>query len=117
MHSLRCARFLARLVLAWFVLSLGVAIASPVVQPRGLDVVCVGAGLKLLQTGDDGEAAPAAGLDCPLCSTAAAPPPAPTAMALPAGAHERTPASARSAPLAHDLPVPPARGPPAHRNA
>ena len=116
MHSLRSARFLASLVLAWFVLSIGVAIASPVVQPRGLDFVCVGAGLKLLQAGDDGEAVPAAGLDCPLCSTAAAPPPAPTAMALLAGAQEREPASARNAPLAHDLPVPAARGPPAHRN-
>ncbi|QJW85595.1 hypothetical protein HK414_26955 [Ramlibacter terrae] len=117
MHPLRSARFLARLVLAWFVLSLGVAIASPVVQPRGLDFICVGAGMKLLQTGDDGEAVPASGLDCPLCSTAAAPPPAPAAVALLAASHERAPSSARSAPPAHDLPVPPARGPPARETA
>lgn len=114
MQPLRSARFLARLVLAWFVLSIGVAIASPLVQPRGLDFICVGAGVKLLQTGEDGEAVPAAGLDCPLCGTASAPPPAAGGVALLAAVHERAPAAARGTPIAQDLPAPPARGPPAH---
>lgn len=44
MHRLRQARFLARLVLAWFALPLGVALASPLVQPQSLEMVCSGGG-------------------------------------------------------------------------
>lgn len=113
MPSLRSARFLARLVLAWFVLATGVAIASPMVQPRGLELVCVGGGLKLLQQGDDGATPLAVGLDCPLCGSATAPPPAVHLAALLAVAHEEAVAPARQAPAAAVAPSPPARGPPA----
>lgn len=70
MEPLRRARMLARLVLAWFVLSIGAAVASPAVNPQAMELVCsTGGGMKLLVKGDDG-AAPVAGshlLDCPAC--------------------------------------------------
>ncbi|HVZ42633.1 MAG TPA: DUF2946 family protein [Ramlibacter sp.] len=81
MHRLRQARFLARLVLAWFALALGAAIASPLVKPQSLELVCSASGAtKLLATdaGEDNGTAPAlhhGTLDCPLCLFAGAPPP------------------------------------------
>lgn len=116
MQSLRSARRLARLVLAWFALSIGVAVASPVVSPQSMELVCSASGaLKLLVKTDDGAKEMASHtLDCPLCLSMAAPPPAASARAEP---HQ---------PLGHVLePIPaahiawltaaplPARGPPA----
>jgi len=118
MSALRHARFLARLVLAWFVLSLGVAVASPIVQPRAVELVCSSAGaIKLVVQTDDGaqELDAAHTMDCALCLPTGAPPPLPVAAAfdlpLPLGrAVQPIPAariaSATAAPL-------PARGPPA----
>jgi hypothetical protein len=77
MQTLRHAHRLARFVLAWFVLSLGVAIASPLVKPQAMELVCSTAGaVKLVKTGDDGADTAAHLLDCPLCLTSSAPPPA-----------------------------------------
>ena len=78
MQQLRRARFLARLVLAWFALSLGVAIASPIVKPGGVEVICSASGsMKLLVKGDSGGGQSSTHtLDCPLCASIAAPPPA-----------------------------------------
>ena len=78
MQALRRARFLARLVLAWFAMSLGVAIASPLVKPSGIEVICSGGGsIKLLVKGEEGGGKAASHtLDCPLCASIAAPPPA-----------------------------------------
>jgi hypothetical protein len=77
MQSLRQAAFLARLVLAWFALAIGVAVASPLVKPQAIELICSGSGaMKVLVKGDDGK--PAAShhtLDCPLCATLDAPPP------------------------------------------
>ena len=54
MQVLRRSTFLARLVLAWFVLSLGVAVASPLVKPQDVQWVCSGSGmLKVLVSADD----------------------------------------------------------------
>lgn len=77
MHSLRQASALARLVLAWFALTLGVAIASPLVQPQSLQLVCSGSGaLQLVvKSGDAGEPAATHKLECPLCAAVAPPPP------------------------------------------
>jgi hypothetical protein len=77
MPALRRARFLARLVLAWFALSLGVAIASPLVKPGGIELICSGSGaIKLLVKGEpDGGQPTGHTLDCPLCASTAAPPP------------------------------------------
>lgn len=115
MQTLRRAHFLARFVLVWFALSIGVAIASPIVKPQALALICSGAGVvKLVQT-DDGAPAPSGHtLDCPLCMISSAPPPVARLQVEP------------QQPLAHALrPIPaafvagrtaaplPARGPPA----
>jgi len=117
MHSLRSARFLARLVLAWFALSLGVAIASPLIKPVGFEVVCASTGtgaMKLIAKTDGGEQPRHTAFDCPLCAGLAGPPPG--AAAVPSFdvpvAHvlQAVPAARIAALTAAPLP---ARGPPA----
>ncbi len=66
--------FLARLVLAGFLLSLGVAVASPVVKPRALEMVCSGGSYKLVAGDEAGTGESPSALDCPLCVTAGLPP-------------------------------------------
>lgn len=76
MHALRQARILARLVLAWFLLSVGVAIATPLVKPVNFEVVCASTGtgaMKLVTKGDSVEQPGPSLLDCPLCTAQAAP--------------------------------------------
>jgi hypothetical protein len=78
MRTLRHFTILARLVLAWFVLSLGVAVASPIVKPQDVLLVCSGSGaMKVLVKADDGSTSEVAGtsMDCPLCASVSAPPP------------------------------------------
>ena len=77
MQPLRNARLIARLVLVWFALSLGAAIASPLVAPKAMLLVCSGASVKLIVQGADGEMTPMGhgALDCPLCAVMNAPPP------------------------------------------
>jgi hypothetical protein len=120
MQALRRANFLARLVLAWFALTLGVAIASPLVNPQAMELVCSGAGALKLVVKADGSTAPADGhtLDCPLCASFSAPPAAThavTAMALPRGDLVAQAPAARIA-LRSAAPLP-ARGPPAFQLA
>ncbi|HEY8047723.1 MAG TPA: DUF2946 family protein [Ramlibacter sp.] len=116
MQALRNARRIARLVLAWFALSIGAAIASPLVKPVDIEVVCSGSGsLKLLVHGDAGGSKPIRHtLDCPLCAGVGAPPPAAVvdvAFAAPqAHAVQAVPAARIAALTAAPLP---ARGPPA----
>ena len=75
MQQLRNAIQITRLVLVWFALSVGVAIASPVLNPKGMDMVCTGTGMmKLVVQGDD-DATTSHTLDCPLCASVVAPPP------------------------------------------
>lgn len=77
LQSLRNAHHLTRLVLVWFVLFVGAAVASPLVSPEGVQLVCTSAGsVKLLQLDADGEEAQSShqGLHCPLCLPVAAPP-------------------------------------------
>jgi hypothetical protein len=76
MQTLRRARYLARLVLAGFALALGVAIASPIVQPKALELVCAANGVMKLvsQEGGDAAASHAHTLDCPLCVQVLTPP-------------------------------------------
>ncbi len=115
MQTLRNAHLIARFMLVWFALSIGVAIASPMVKPQGLQLVCSGSGsMKVIASDEDGNSA-ASGhtLDCPLCASISAPPPmdivafgsvAPQAYALPQP--ETTP------PTGVGAAPPPARGPP-----
>lgn len=116
MHRLRNAQLIARFVLVWFALSIGVAIASPLIHPQSMQLICSGSGaMKVVTTNADGTT-PASShtLDCPLCAGMGVPPPMsvlqfeqiqPLAYALQsiAAAHI---ASSTAAPL-------PARGPPA----
>lgn len=109
------ARRIARLVLAWFALSLAAAIAAPLVQPDNVELVCSGGALKLLAKGDaGGSAALGHTLHCPLCAGPGAPPPlAPAGIRFaPVVAHGvQAPPAARIAVLTA-APLP-ARGPPA----
>ena len=78
MQTLRHAHLLARFVLVWFALSIGVAIASPIVKPQSMDVICTGMGVMKLQAAqsDEGDLdGSALTLDCPLCAQLNAPPP------------------------------------------
>ncbi len=116
MQHLRYSARLARLVLAWFVLTLGVAIASPIVSPQSMELVCTdGQAMKLVVLDADGQDTTAAHptLDCPACLAVTLPapvvvvafdPPHPLAHAL----HPHV--AARIAALA-GAPLPP-RGPP-----
>ena len=77
MQSLRSARVLARLVLAWFALVVAAAAATPAFRPQALEMICSGGGMKLVAlAGDDaGQPPQMASLDCPLCFAIAPPPP------------------------------------------
>lgn len=80
MRTLRHFTNLTRLALAWFVLSLGMAVASPIVQPQEIFVVCSSSGsgaMKLLVQASDGSISEgdSKSMDCPLCIAVAAPPP------------------------------------------
>ena len=83
MQTLRNAPVLARLVLVWCALFLGVATAAPLLQPGQLQMICSGgSGMKLVDTGQpDGQPHLSAGMDCPLCASVL-PPPAPAGAAL-----------------------------------
>jgi len=77
MQSIRHAIHITRWVLVWFALSIGVAVAAPIVNPHGMDLVCTSSGsVKLVDQSDDAPAAAGQTLDCPLCASLGAPPPA-----------------------------------------
>lgn len=117
MQTLRRYRWLARLVLACWVVSMGVAVAAPLVHPQALELVCSGAGAaKLLVKTDEGPRELARhALDCPLCTLAGAPPPggrSDTARVHPlVQVLHPVPAAPLAARMA--APLPPPRGPPA----
>lgn len=76
LQTLRNARWLTRLVLVWFALFLGAAVASPMVKPVAGQMVCSAmGGMKMVMEGEDGHAVqPSAGMDCPLCAPMITPP-------------------------------------------
>ena len=106
---------LPRWMLAWFLLSLGVAFASPLIRPRSMELVCSSAGaITVIVHTDEGllEETPMA-MDCPLCVVSGAPPPAIASHLpgpLPLGHSVQSIPSARIA-AATAAPMP-ARGPP-----
>ncbi|NBY53865.1 MAG: DUF2946 domain-containing protein [Betaproteobacteria bacterium] len=79
MHTLRSSKLIAKLVLVWFALFLGSAIASTVIEPGSMQMVCTaGGGMKMVDTsGDDGGIGATASMDCPVCASVTAPPPPP----------------------------------------
>jgi hypothetical protein len=116
MHYLRNAKNLARFMLVWFALSIGVAVASPMVQPQGMQLVCSGGGaMKIIVAGDDSSAPTSSHtLDCPLCASIGAPPPLDFVGFVPSifPSTIATSFAADAPPFALTAP-PPARGPPA----
>lgn len=77
MHWLRHSTRIARLALAWLVLAVGVAAASPLVHPQAFELVCGAAGeMKLVVTHDDGSVQEMGHhtLDCATCLPAGGPP-------------------------------------------
>jgi hypothetical protein len=76
MHQLRTYKFIARLVLAWFVLFVGASIASSLIKPTNLQLVCSAASsMKLIDVDyKNGNGEQTKQLDCPLCLTVTAPP-------------------------------------------
>lgn len=74
-HRRRFA-FLHRWVLAWFMLSLGVAVAAPLVHPQSLEVVCSSAGMaKVVVHTDEGtQELSQMAMECALCAPSGAPP-------------------------------------------
>lgn len=88
LQSLRNAHFLTRLVLVWFALFIGVAVASPLVKPEATQLVCTAmGGMKLIQVDADsaGGSSAHASLECPACLALTAPPVAAVAAISPAG--------------------------------
>lgn len=78
MQWLRSSSSLARLVLAWVMLTVGVAVASPIVSPQTMQLVCTtNSGMKLVVGDNPAEESGVGsyGLDCPLCLHFAAPAP------------------------------------------
>ena len=102
--------------LAWFMASLGVAIASPLVHSQSIEIVgsSTGAVQWLVETDEGMVEMGSMGMDCPLCVLSGAPPPA--TLELPAQtyalAHAVRPVEAARIAAATAIP-PPARGPPA----
>ena len=90
LQSLRNAHRLTRFVLVWFALFVGAAVASPLVKPEAVQLVCSAmGGVKLVQADAagaevDGVVAHSA-LDCPACLPLIAPPVADLLAPLPTG--------------------------------
>ena len=68
-------KLLARLVLVWFALFMGVAIASPILNPTETQMVCSSAGgMKMVASGEEAtDSLQAANMDCPLCAPVVVP--------------------------------------------
>jgi len=118
MQTLRNAHLLARLVLVWFVLFVGVSVASPLVNPQGGQMVCSAmGGMKMVNSGDGSSdtAQPSSSMDCPLCVQVSAPP-SPVVISFDTTsvlAHALRPIPSAHIAWLTGSPLPP-RGPPAH---
>jgi hypothetical protein len=115
MLPIRNAKRFARFVLVWFALSIGVAVASPMVQPEEMQLVCSGAGaMKVVVTGEDGaQSTISHTLDCPLCASISGLPPLDTVtMSNAAPRTFGTPDAGFEPLLFVSAAPPPARGPP-----
>ena len=115
MNSLRSSKIIASLVLAWFALFLGSAMASSLIKPGSMQIVCsAGGGMKMMDMdGDGGQLQASASMDCPLCAPVAAPPSSPSSALLKPSALEHVlhPIAAAHIPALTAPPLP-ARGPP-----
>ena len=117
LQTLRSAQLLTRLVLVWFALFVGAAVASPWVKPQAAEMVCTAmGGMKMVMTDDgSGDAVKVStSMDCPLCAPVVGPlPGVSVALEVPSSLSY----ALRPIPAAHiawltGSPLPP-RGPPA----
>jgi hypothetical protein len=75
LRQLRQLRHFGRIVLMLYVLTLGVAITSPMMNPQAMAIVCTSTGVKLIDISvgktqsDSGKGSASMGhlLDCPMC--------------------------------------------------
>ena len=114
MHALKTSKLIASLMLAWFALFLGAAVACTAMKAGSMQMVCSGGGMKLMDVGDNGEEVqPSSKMDCPLCSSVAPPPPQLESLfEKPSGlAHALHPIAAAHIAAATAPPLP-SRGPP-----
>ena len=76
MEYLRQTKTLARFVLVWFVMSVGVAMASPLVAPKAMELVCTTGGAMKIVSSDDADKSEsnAHTMDCALCMAVGIPP-------------------------------------------
>jgi hypothetical protein len=117
MHTLRNTPWLARLALLWFVMTVGVAVASPMVNPQQELIICSAAGMVKVKLHADGSISTEANseLSCPLCVVGNAAPPALVSLQ-PAPVLALTyvqPGIVIDPLVAHSAAPPPSRGPPA----
>ncbi len=77
LHTLRNTPWLARLALLWFALTLGVAVASPMVNPQEELIICTSVGMAKVSINVDGSLSTelASQAHCPLCVLGSAAPP------------------------------------------
>ncbi len=78
MHTLRNTPWLAKLALLWFAGALGVAVASPLVNPQDELIICSAAGMIKVTLHADGSVSTEASSEaqCPLCVLGSVAPPA-----------------------------------------
>ena len=76
MERIRNSIQLARFVLVWFVLSLGVAMASPLVSTKAMNLVCTTGGVMKFVSSDDADSdtVQVQSTDCALCMAVGIPP-------------------------------------------
>lgn len=71
MNCPRHLNIITRLLLVWLMVTMGAATASPIVQPKTMQVICSDAGhFTLIALGDDADTTVSSGhasLDCPAC--------------------------------------------------
>lgn len=116
LHTLRNTPWMAKLALLWFALTLGVAVASPMVNPQEELVICSSSGMVKVTVHADGSISTesSAALSCPLCVLGNAAPLA-FGRVQPAQVHVLTyahPEKAAEFIAASTAAPPPSRGPP-----
>jgi len=113
LHTLRKSTALARWILLWWGMALGVAVASPWVQPAQHMQVCSASGSVSVQDTGAPDTPASHHLDCMLCLGTGAPP---VAMALVPAADPapplRTGQAVSMGPQRRTAAPPPGRGPP-----
>lgn len=115
LNTLRNTPWLARLALLWFAMTLGVAVASPMVNPQDELVICTTMGMAKVVLNADGSVttSPSAGAHCPLCVVGGAPPSFVSAVDAPVQPLGRVLQSIPAARIATATAAPPpSRGPP-----